>query len=74
MQSIYSVDLEDASGDPLCRGMIPDAIFRISNFDPSVTTRTIIQCLSDLYDSRNSRVTFEIIWCVKGLQFRLVSI
>ena len=62
MQSIYSVDLENAHDDPLCRGKIADSIFRISNFDPSVTTRTIIQCLSDLVDSNSDRVNFEIIW------------
>ena len=62
MQSIYSVDLENAQDDPLCRGKIADSIFRISNFDPSVTTRTIIQCLSDLVDSSSDRVNFEIIW------------
>ena len=62
MQSVYCVDLENARDDPLCRGMIPESIFRISNYDPSVTTRTIIQVLSDLADSRSERVNFEIIW------------
>lgn len=62
MQSIYSVDLENAHDDPLCQGRIADSIFRISNFDPSVTTRTIIQCLSHLEDSSSDRVNFDIIW------------
>ena len=61
MQSIYSVDLEKTE-DPLCRGMHSDAVFRISNFDPSVTTRTIIQCLSDIVDSEYNRISFEIVW------------
>lgn len=63
MQSIYTIDLESESDDPLCRGMISESIFRISNFDPSVTTRTIIQCLSDVVDSRYQTVNFELYWC-----------
>lgn len=62
MQSIYSVDLENATDDPLCRGMLAESIFRISNLDPSLTTRTIVHCLSDLVDSQSNRVSFEIIW------------
>jgi hypothetical protein len=62
MQSIYAVDLETVD-DPHCRGMIPESIFHISNFDPSVTTRTIIQCLSDLVDTRGENVNFELFWC-----------
>ncbi|CAB9509054.1 specific ribonuclease PARN [Seminavis robusta] len=62
MQSIYAVDLETAE-DPHCRGMISESIFRISNFDPSVTTRTIISCLSNVIDTRGERVNFELYWC-----------
>lgn len=63
MQSIYTIDLETEGGDPLCRGMIPESVFRISNFDPSVTTRTVIQCLSDVVDRRYQSVNFELYWC-----------
>jgi hypothetical protein len=62
MQSIYTVDLENQE-DPLCSGMIPESVFRISNLEQSVTTRTIIQCLSDLVDSRDQSVNFELYWC-----------
>jgi hypothetical protein len=62
MQSIYAVDLESVD-DPHCRGMNPESIFRISNFDPLVTTRTIIQCLSDVVDTRGENVHFELFWC-----------
>ena len=62
MQSIYTIDLE-TENDPLCRGMVPDSVFRIANFDHSVTTRTIVQCLSDVVDSTHRPVNFELYWC-----------
>jgi hypothetical protein len=60
--SLYTMDLEDAAYDPLSRGMLPEFTYRVSRIDPLVSTRDIIRCLSDLFDSQSRRVNFEIIW------------
>ena len=47
--SMYTLDFEEAgTRDPLSRGMIATAAFRVSGFDPSVSTRDIVRCLSGL--------------------------
>jgi poly(A)-specific ribonuclease len=61
MQSVYIIDLA-GSQDPLNRGMIAKSLFRISDCDPTATTRAIAQCISGLLDTRLERVTYEIIW------------
>lgn len=62
MMTMYTMDMENPESDPLSRGMLPETTFRISGFDPSVTTRTIVQCLSDLLGSNGERVNFELLW------------
>lgn len=60
--SMYTMDLEDPVSDPLSRGMLVESTFRVSDIDPSVSTRDIIRCLSGLIDTQDRRVNFEIIW------------
>lgn len=62
MMSLFSMDLEQPLSDPFSRGMLPESTFRVSGFDSSVTTGTIVRCLSNLQDSNNNRVNFEIVW------------
>lgn len=59
--SMFTLDLE-ANEDPLSRGMQPETTFRVSGIDTAVATRDIVQCLSDLQDSKSRRVDYEIIW------------
>jgi len=60
--SMYTMDLENLESDPMSRGMLPEATYRVSGFDPAVTTRDIIRCLSNLTDDADRTVQFEIIW------------
>ena len=60
--SMYTMDLEDLEQDPMSRGMLPEATYRVSGIDPAVSTRDIVRCLSGLSDSEGRRVMFEIIW------------
>ena len=59
--SPYTIDLETGS-DPMRRGMSRESTFRISNIDPSVNTRDILQCVKGLLDSNERQVQFELIW------------
>lgn len=60
--SLYTMDLEDETYDPLSRGMLPEYTYRVARIDPLISTRDIIRCLSDLFDNQGRRVNFEIIW------------
>ena len=60
--SPYTIDFESPVSDPLGRGMSHESTFRIANIDPSVSSRDIINSLSGLFDSRNQRVNFDVIW------------
>eukprot|EP00934_Nitzschia_sp_Nitz4_P006019 Nitzschia sp. Nitz4//scaffold13_size275219//72416//74749//NITZ4_000858-RA/size275219-augustus-gene-0.257-mRNA-1//-1//CDS//3329535966//6009//frame0 len=60
--SPYTIDLESQGSDPLCNGMSPYSTYRVSDIDPSVTTRDIISCLNGLEDSSGNRINFEIVW------------
>jgi hypothetical protein len=67
MQSLYAIDLEaqepnNDNNDPLCAGTMEESVFRLSGLDPSVTTRTIINCLTNVVDRKLERINFEIIW------------
>jgi hypothetical protein len=42
--------------------MVTRTTYRVSEIDPSVVTRDIVQCLSGLTDSCGRHVDFEIIW------------
>jgi poly(A)-specific ribonuclease len=61
MQTMYTVDLEEAV-DPLSRGMSAATTFRVGGSDPSVTTRDIVRCLTNLSNDDSVRVHFEIVW------------
>jgi len=60
MLTLYTIDLESPLSDPLSRGMSPSNTFRVEGIDPSVTTRDIVRCLSNL--DNETRVNFEIVW------------
>mmetsp|Transcript_13127 Transcript_13127/g.30279 ORF Transcript_13127/g.30279 Transcript_13127/m.30279 type:complete len:296 (-) Transcript_13127:173-1060(-) len=60
--SPYTIDLESPKSDPLGRGMSPQSTYRVSDIDPSVSSRDIVNCLSGLVDSNNQRVNFDVIW------------
>jgi len=66
--SPYTIDFESPTLDPLGRGMSHESTFRVANIDPSVSSRDIVNTLSGLFDSRNQRVNFDIIW-VDGTTF-----
>ena len=59
MLTLYTVDLENPTGDPLSQGMSPPSTFRVSGSDPSVTTSDIVRCLANLTDTERH---FEIVW------------
>lgn len=59
--SLYTIDVEEDSNDPLQSGMLPESTFRVTGIDPAVSTRDIIRVLSPItYDG--VRVQYEIIW------------
>lgn len=63
MLTMYTIDLENLTDDPLSRGMHLDAAFRVSGSDPSVATRDIVRCLTSLTSPfPNTRLHFEIVW------------
>ena len=59
--SMYTMDLEE-NRDPLSRGLLLDTTYRVSGFDAAVSTRDIVAALSNLKDSRDRDVAFDIIW------------
>ena len=61
MLTMYTIDLDEVV-DPLSRGMSANSTYRVVGSDPSVTTRDIIRCLSNLNTEGNARVHFEIVW------------
>lgn len=63
MLTMYTIDLENRTDDPLSRGMHMDAAFRVAGSDPSVATRDIVRCLTSLTSPfPNTRLHFEIVW------------
>lgn len=60
--SLFTMDLENPDTDPLSRGMLADSTYRVSGIDPSVTTRDIVRCLTDLVDAEHRPINFEIVW------------
>jgi hypothetical protein len=59
--SMYTLDL-DAPKDPMKKGMLPQSAYRVNGFDTSVTTRDIVQCLSNLFDDSGRKVGFDLVW------------
>ena len=62
MLTLYTIDLENPSSDPLRRGLSATSTFLVAGIDPSVVTSDIVRCLSNLTDSPERRVHFEIVW------------
>jgi hypothetical protein len=63
MLTLYTIDLENATEDPLRRGLSPTSTYRVSGIDPAITTSDIIRCLSNLVDQvLEQQVRFEIVW------------
>jgi len=60
MLTLYTIDLESPLSDPLSRGMSASSTYRVAGIDPSVTTRDIVRCLSNL--DNETRVNFDIVW------------
>lgn len=60
MLTLYTIDLENATSDPLRRGLSPTSTYRVCGIDPAITTSDIIRCLSNLVD--DGHVHFEIVW------------
>ena len=60
--SMYTMDLENLESDPMSRGMLPEATYRVSGIDPAVSTRDIVRCLAGLNDDVGRRVMFELVW------------
>ena len=60
--SMFTLDLQDTESDGLKRGMLASASYHVSGIDPSVTTRDIVRCCSDLTDASGRKIEFNIIW------------
>jgi poly(A)-specific ribonuclease len=60
--SPYTIDLESPQSDPLGRGLSHISTFSVSNIDPRVTSRDIINCLAGLTDSNHERIEFALLW------------
>ena len=58
---LYTLDLEK-DVDPLSTGLQPQYAFRVAGIDPSITTRDIVSCVSELVDSDSRPVNFDIVW------------
>jgi len=62
MLTLYTIDLDDPSEDPLRRGLSPTSTYRICGIDPAITTGDIVRCLSNIVDEVQRQVHFEIVW------------
>jgi hypothetical protein len=62
MLTLYTIDLENPSSDPLRRGLSATSTYLVAGIDPSINTSDIVRCLSNLTDSQEHRVHFEIVW------------
>jgi hypothetical protein len=62
MLTLYTIDLENPSSDPLHRGLSATSTYLVASIDPSINTSDIVRCLSNLTDSQEHRVHFEIVW------------
>lgn len=66
MLTLYTIDLENATNDPLRHGLSPSSTFRVSGIDPSITNGDIIRCLGNLVEPNDElvarQVRFEIVW------------
>jgi hypothetical protein len=62
MLTLYTIDLENPSLDPLHRGLSATSTYLVAGIDPSINTSDIVRCLSNLTDSQEHRVHFEIVW------------
>ncbi|GKY95771.1 hypothetical protein MPSEU_000537900 [Mayamaea pseudoterrestris] len=60
--SMFTLDLQNSLADALKRGMISSAAYHVSGIDPSVATRDIVRCCSDLSDASGRKVEFNIVW------------
>jgi hypothetical protein len=60
--SLYTLDLNEMTDDPLKRGMLAECTYRVSGIDPSVDTREIVRCVGNLFDENNRKVEFDIVW------------
>lgn len=62
--SMFTLDLEEleVESDPLQHGMSLNTSYRVSGIDPSISTRDIVRCMNDLFDSNGRRVNFDIVW------------
>lgn len=62
MLTLYTIDLENPSSDPLRRGLSATSTYLVAGIDPSIVTSDIVRCLSNLTDTLERRVHFEIVW------------
>jgi hypothetical protein len=62
MLTLYTIDLENPSYDPLRHGLSPTSTYRVYGIDPSITTSDIVRCLSNMVDEVQRQVHFEIVW------------
>jgi hypothetical protein len=62
MLTLYTIDLDNATSDPLRHGLSTASTYRVAGIDPAITTSDIVRCLSSLTDTVERRVHFEIVW------------
>lgn len=60
--SMYTMDLDSVVSDPMSRGMLPEATYRVSGIDPAVSTRDIVRCLGGLTDNAGRPINYELVW------------
>jgi poly(A)-specific ribonuclease len=61
--SPYVIDLDSSgSDDPFRKGMSKFSTFKMSGFDKAVKNSDIHQCMSQLTDSCNRRINYELFW------------
>jgi hypothetical protein len=62
--SIFTMDLDETryNRDPMSRGLVAKYTYRVSNIDSAITTRDIVESLSNLRDAQNRPVNYLIIW------------
>lgn len=61
MLTLYTIDLENPTSDPLRHGLSPSSTFRVSGIDPAIHNGDIIRSLSGVVDN-DRPVRFEIVW------------
>ena len=63
MTTMYTIDLENDSGDVLSKGMLPDMTYRVSGIDSKTTTRDIHNAMKMAAGRAGPEIlTYEIVW------------